>query len=680
MDGPLPGGKPKLLELFVQSSIDDLSQYAIGSANNGGGTDGPEFILSGVAQAGDYIYISTDASFFNYWFGFSPDFSTSVININGNDAIELFYDTSSYFLGSEQLIDVFGQADSNGSGAFWDYMDSWAVRIPSANATTDFDSLDWIFGGINRLDPYSNSNHLASDSDAFPIQSYALVFNGASWNSTFNPNGIASSNVILPDTFLGDIFIQSGQAELKCVQARSLNILDTAHLIIQNTLTLDDTLVLNLSTDQYPQIKGSLLSPIKVKTTLKSDSLNRWFNLGFPLSTTWQSLLNQQGVSPLFKADSINNLYSFKNQKWSRITSFDDSILPIGYSLFLGLPYFDSLPVELELSGQAYSNDFSISLDTTSTDKWNFLANPFLAQISWSKHLVNNPKLDQTYYVHDDERNLWYSYNPWIPKELQNSELGDQIPPMQSFFVKSDSAEEIHWSQGTIEMESIVKRYKTLQEVLGIELYIEDSIISRVALAFNNSSVQENQKRDSELRLSPGQKAEIAFSVSGLDYQNKFISQSSIQEIPLKIIGQEPSVELRLKTSYINKERHFFIKNNKGDFLHDFSTGAFVINRIDSDFEELVLCWNDFLELGKDNLFEMDYSYQSGFLQLEFNADAYVNEVKLISLDSRIIKSMSPRRYLSNLKIPFQQTKSQILVLQIETKDFGLITKKIFLP
>ena len=39
----------------------DLSQYAIGSANNGGGTDGAEFKLSGSASAGDYIYLSSDA-------------------------------------------------------------------------------------------------------------------------------------------------------------------------------------------------------------------------------------------------------------------------------------------------------------------------------------------------------------------------------------------------------------------------------------------------------------------------------------------------------------------------------------------------------------------------------------------------------------------------------------------
>ena len=44
-DGPLPGGDPKGIELFATSDIADLAQFAVGVANNGGGTDGVESIL-----------------------------------------------------------------------------------------------------------------------------------------------------------------------------------------------------------------------------------------------------------------------------------------------------------------------------------------------------------------------------------------------------------------------------------------------------------------------------------------------------------------------------------------------------------------------------------------------------------------------------------------------------------
>ena len=71
-DGPLPGGEPKAVELYVVNDIPDLGLYGIGSANNGGGTDGEEFTFNGSASAGDFLYaVTDDAPFFDY-FGFSP--------------------------------------------------------------------------------------------------------------------------------------------------------------------------------------------------------------------------------------------------------------------------------------------------------------------------------------------------------------------------------------------------------------------------------------------------------------------------------------------------------------------------------------------------------------------------------------------------------------------------------
>ncbi len=90
-DGPLTGGTPKGVELYVVNDIPDLSMYGLGSANNGGGTDGQEFTFpSGSAIAGSFIYVASSADPFLAYFGFSPDFVSSSMSINGDDAVELF--------------------------------------------------------------------------------------------------------------------------------------------------------------------------------------------------------------------------------------------------------------------------------------------------------------------------------------------------------------------------------------------------------------------------------------------------------------------------------------------------------------------------------------------------------------------------------------------------------------
>ena len=52
VDGPLTGGLPKAVEVYVVNDVADLSAYGVGSANNGGGTDGEEFTFPAVGSSG----------------------------------------------------------------------------------------------------------------------------------------------------------------------------------------------------------------------------------------------------------------------------------------------------------------------------------------------------------------------------------------------------------------------------------------------------------------------------------------------------------------------------------------------------------------------------------------------------------------------------------------------------
>lgn len=133
IDGPLTGGLPKAIELYAVSDV-DLSLYGVGFANNGKGSPGLEFRFpSGAsAAAGSHITISYEESQFTAFFGVSPDYVTGYASINGNDAIELYMNDS--------VVDVYGDANVDGTGTVWDYMDGWAYRMNGSIASTVFDS------------------------------------------------------------------------------------------------------------------------------------------------------------------------------------------------------------------------------------------------------------------------------------------------------------------------------------------------------------------------------------------------------------------------------------------------------------------------------------------------------------------------------------------------------------
>lgn len=144
------GAGPKGVELYATSAIADLSLYGIGGANNGGGSDGEEFAFPAVAvSAGTYIYITDDETDFLTFFGFAPDYQSSSMSINGDDAIELFE--------NGVVIDTFGELDVDGTGTAWEYMDGWSKRLSGTgpNGST-FDLAAWTFSGINMLEGDTN--------------------------------------------------------------------------------------------------------------------------------------------------------------------------------------------------------------------------------------------------------------------------------------------------------------------------------------------------------------------------------------------------------------------------------------------------------------------------------------------------------------------------------------------
>mmetsp|Transcript_665 Transcript_665/g.1604 ORF Transcript_665/g.1604 Transcript_665/m.1604 type:complete len:702 (-) Transcript_665:416-2521(-) len=160
IDGPRSGGLPKAVELYATADIPDLSSYGVGFANNGGGTDGIEFIFpSRSAVAGSFFTISYEAIEFQAYFGVQPDFVDGSVYINGDDSIELFYDG--------QVIDVYG--DVNVAGGEWNYMDGWSYRRDASTTSAVFNKADWTLSGINAVDSCTSNGACES---AFPFHTY----------------------------------------------------------------------------------------------------------------------------------------------------------------------------------------------------------------------------------------------------------------------------------------------------------------------------------------------------------------------------------------------------------------------------------------------------------------------------------------------------------------------------
>lgn len=161
-----PGGTPKSIEIYVANNIADLSIYGIAVASNGNGSPGIEFTFPAVsATAGDFIYLTNDATAFNTFFGFSADYVTSELNFNGDDTVEIYE--------SGQVADVFGFADVDGTGTTWEYVLTWATRLCSTGPDgSTFIEANWTIA--------AQSNYSGVPTNDVAAEPYALA--------SFDPN------------------------------------------------------------------------------------------------------------------------------------------------------------------------------------------------------------------------------------------------------------------------------------------------------------------------------------------------------------------------------------------------------------------------------------------------------------------------------------------------------------
>ncbi len=161
-----PSTPLKTTEYYAVNDIADLSVYGIGSANNGGGSDGIEYRFPPVSvSAGTCFSVTRDTFEFNRFFGFSAAFedngATVANSMNGDDAFELFQ--------NEQVIDVFGDINMDGTGTAWDYANGWAHRIDGTGPDgTTFVEENWTYSGV---DAYAGDEILNDDAtNPYPAQ------------------------------------------------------------------------------------------------------------------------------------------------------------------------------------------------------------------------------------------------------------------------------------------------------------------------------------------------------------------------------------------------------------------------------------------------------------------------------------------------------------------------------
>jgi hypothetical protein len=169
-NGPLSGGIPKGIEVFVAQDISNLATCSIRGTNNGGTPSGIGFAIeksmgANSAIKDEFLYFSSEEPGLTAFFGFGPDATTDQLSINSDDVVQLLCDGN--------VIDTYGVEGVDGSGKVWEYLDGWAYRNADTLASVEFAASNWSISGKDALDGESlNTPNL------IPVGTYSLLQGG----------------------------------------------------------------------------------------------------------------------------------------------------------------------------------------------------------------------------------------------------------------------------------------------------------------------------------------------------------------------------------------------------------------------------------------------------------------------------------------------------------------------
>ncbi|MEM9680310.1 MAG: lamin tail domain-containing protein [Bacteroidota bacterium] len=206
IDGPLPGGTPKGLELYVVNNIPDLSIYGLESTTNGAAAAGEEFTFpNDPATAGTFIYVATEVPNFTQYLGVAPTYTNGVMGVNGDDTVILYQNGS--------IVDSIGEIGVDGTGTAWDYLDGWAYRSNGFGPNATFSAAEWTFSGANATDGCDLGDDTGTNAgcaSVFPIGTYTpsgsscgVTFGSATVTCLSNTIGDNNDNVTINIPYTG---------------------------------------------------------------------------------------------------------------------------------------------------------------------------------------------------------------------------------------------------------------------------------------------------------------------------------------------------------------------------------------------------------------------------------------------------------------------------------------------
>lgn len=211
VDGPCPGGLPKVCEIYAKGTV-DFTQFSAQNQTNANVTWGAAVDLSSFGtRTNEFVYIiltNNNLAVATTEFPMivaGNSLESGVMNLNGDDRLRIINTAT------EVVIDQFGVSDVDGTDTTWEWLDTYAKRNNGTGPDGGFVEANWTFAPINTLDT-------AGTCLATPGPQVQTIVNLGSFTLSLNKNGINGLNIYPNPVVSGTLNISTAINAEKSIQ------------------------------------------------------------------------------------------------------------------------------------------------------------------------------------------------------------------------------------------------------------------------------------------------------------------------------------------------------------------------------------------------------------------------------------------------------------------------------
>ena len=422
----------------------------------------------------------------------------------------------------------------------------------------------------------------ALDETAFRV---GYFWDGTAWSPS-NPGGVGSA-------FDDDVIVAGTGATVSGNTETNNDVfIDPAATLDlgANTLTADSVFIQSSATGQG-QLVGSVTADVCFETYITSTDSARWFNVGFPVDGALSKITLTNGGIIRTDADGPTanaNVYWYDpttvgpgpafEGTWTVAADQTPAADANGWAIYLGDTTFGMLPMTISAYGTLNSGDFGAAI-STANGGWNFMNNPYAGSLDLDEVDNDNPTMDDTYYIRDDENEAWVSYNGFSNVGTRYAAAG------QAFFISTSTPTTLNFEEDQVvvtETPSLASSVSPENIVLNVSNSLGKSDYTVVTLK-SGATDQTNAIIDGLKKMNSGTKVPNIFtSLQGQDYVYKFIDDSFTKRtVPVSLtfsIDDELTINLDMAT--VDPGMQIHLEDKLSGDITDLRAGAYTFRHL----------------------------------------------------------------------------------------------------